>query len=92
MDKRITVVENPVEQSYEEIQEQYFNKWVAILQPDDLLVFKLGTVVAYADATDDLFFELSDYCKPIYGKGNVSVKRFRDEGDGDCYVIISNVQ
>ena len=93
MDKRIKVVENPVEQSYKEIQEQYFNKWVAILQPNERLVFTKGTVVAYSDSINDyLFFALNDYCRPIYGAGNVAVKRFREEEEGDCLVIISNVQ
>ena len=92
MDKRIKVVENPVEQSYKEIQEQYFNKWVAILQPNDTLRFKLGTVVAYGDTTEDLFFELYNYCEPIYGRGNVAVDCFEDEEEEDCFVIISNVQ
>ena len=93
MDKRIKVVENPVEQSYKEIQEQYFNKWVAILQPNERLVFTKGTVVTYSDSiNEDLFFEMYEYCEPIYGEGVVAVKRFRDEEEGDCLVIISNVQ
>ena len=93
MDNRIIAIENPIEQTYREITEQYYNKWVAILQPDNTLRFTKGTVVAYSDAiTEDLFFELYDYCEPIYGKGVVAVKRFRDEEEDDCLVIISNVQ
>ena len=92
MDKRITIVKNPIEQSYREIQEQYHSKWVAILQPDDRLVFKKGTVVAYGDAAEYLFFELYDYCEPIFGEGNVAVKCFEDEEEEDCLVLISNVQ
>ena len=87
MDKRIILVENPIEQSYEDISEQYFNKWVVIYQPDDRLISTIGTVVAYADAKDDLMIELINYLNETYGVGKGIVERFRKEDWCEGYII-----
>ena len=92
MNKNITIVENPVVQSYEQIEKDYFNKWVAIYQPNRELVFEEGTVIAYGDAKLDLLWELYDYLESVYGEGKGSVKRFREEDWSEGYVIFSNVQ
>ena len=92
MDKRITIIENPVEEDYEIITEKYFNKWVAIYQPNHLLVYERGTVVSYADASEDrsIRWIMQEHLNKTYGAG--TVERFIEEDMEECYVIFRNVQ
>ena len=53
MDSRITYVNNPIEEDYDLIHIKYLNKWVAIYQPEYMLTFVSGTVVAYANADEE---------------------------------------
>ena len=92
MDDRITIVNNPIEEEYDLIREKYWNKWVAIYQPDHMLAFERGTVVAYANADEDLEIQwiMQDYMKKNFGRG--AVKYFIDEDMEECYVIFRNVR
>ena len=88
----ITYVENPIEEDYELIREKYWNKWVAIYQPDHMLTFIRGTVIAYADASDDFNTKwiMQEYMKKHFGRGKVT--RFIKENKEECYVIFRNVR
>ena len=92
MEDRITYVENPVEEDYDLIRGKYWNKWVAIYQPDHMLTFERGTVVAYADVNEDIGIKwiMQDYMRENYGRG--MVKRFMKEDMEECYVIFRNVR
>ena len=92
MDNRITLISNPVEEEYDLIRKKYWNKWVAIYQPDHMLAFKSGTVVAYADASedDDIQWVLQEILNDTYDGG--AVKQFIDEDMEECYVIFRDVR
>ena len=92
LDSRITYVKNPIEEDYNIIREKYWNKWVAIYQPDHLLTFERGTVVAYADANEDasVSFTMGEYMSKNFGRG--LIKQFKEEDMEDCYVIFRNVR
>ena len=92
MDERVTIIANPVEEDYDLIRKKYWNKWVAIYQPDHLLDFVRGTVVSYADASEDTSVRwcMHEHLKKAYGGG--AVVRFIDEDMEECYVIFRNVR
>ena len=92
MDDRITIISNPVEEDYDLIREKYWNKWVAIYQPNHMLTFERGTVVAYADASeeDSIQWILQGYLNEKYGGG--AVKQFIEEDMEECYVIFRDVR
>ena len=92
MDNKITFVENPIEEDYDLIWDKYWNKWVAIYQPNHLLTYERGTVVAYADAHEDssVSFVMGKYMRENFGRG--LVKKFMDEEWGEGYVIFRNVR
>ena len=92
IDGRITIVENPVEEDYNFIREKYWNKWVAIYQPDHMLTFERGTVVSFADASEDINIQWSmrEHMKKNFGRGLVT--RFIKEDMEECYVIFRDVR
>ena len=92
MDSRITYVKNPIEEDYELIRKKYWNKWVAIYQPDHMLTFERGMVVSFADASEDNSIQwiMQKHMKENYGRG--MVKRFIKEDMEECYVIFRNVR
>ena len=92
MDSRITIVTNPIEEEYDLIWQKYWNKWVAIYQPDHMLTFVRGTVVAFADANEDdsIQWILQGYLDEKFGGG--AVKQFIEEDMEECYVIFRNVR
>ena len=92
MDERIIIINNPIEEDYELIRKKYWNKWVAIYQPNHLLAFERGTVIAFAESSEDFEVRwiMQDYLNENYGGG--AVKRFIDEDMEECYVIFRNVR
>ena len=89
---KITIVRNPIEEDYDIICEKYWNKWVAIYQPNQMLTFERGTVVAYADADeeDSIQWILQGYLDEKYGGG--AVKQFIEEDMEECYVVFRDVR
>ena len=92
MDRRITYVSNPIEEDYDIILEKYWNKWVAIYQPNHLLTFERGTVVAYANADeeDSIQWIMQKYMRENFGRG--MVRLLIKEDMEECYVIFRNVR
>ena len=75
METRFTILTYPVEEEFDQIQEKYLNKWVAIHQPDYKQALERGTVVAYADASCgvDVKWSMQDYLKENFGRGTVKL-------------------
>ena len=92
MNDKITIIGNPIEEDYDLIREKYWNKWVAIYQPNHMLDFECGMVVSYADASEDdsIQWIMQEHLNKTYGGG--AVKQFIDEDMEECYVIFRDVR
>lgn len=92
MQSGITIVNNPVNETYDLIREKYHNKWVAIHQPDHMLTFESGKVVAFAEVgdNDDIQWVLQGYLNDEYGGGKVDL--IVEEDMEECYVIFRDVR
>ena len=88
----ITIVNNPIDEEYDAIREKYLNKWVAIYQPDRMLTFERGMVVAFAEVSEDndIQWVLQRFLNEQYGGGKVDL--ITKEDMEECYVVFRNVR